>query len=112
LQQSAEFLEDARLLLREDRLKSAADADRAYYCMYWAAQAALTQRGIATKTHRGLINRFGNEFMKTDIVSHDLFRYLQEAFDAHQESTYVNRKPAAGVQHGAAPQPGLPSASP
>ncbi len=86
LKQASAYLSDAQLLHEKQRFSSA--TDRVYYAMFWATRAALVQRGIFTKTHKGLINQFSKEFVKTNTVSFKLFQYLQEAFDLRQETTY------------------------
>jgi len=86
LQKAEELLADARLLIERDRRRSA--ADRAYYAMFAAAQAALLQKGITAKTHKGLKSQFSREFVKTGIVDRALIRHLEETFDARQASAY------------------------
>jgi len=56
--------------------------------MYHAASALLVQKGITTKTHRGLITQFSKEFVKTGLVSEELGDAFMDTFDARQESTY------------------------
>jgi uncharacterized protein (UPF0332 family) len=86
LQKDEELLADARLLLERDRRRSA--ADRTYYAMFAAAQAALLQKGITAKTHKGLKSQFSREFVKTGIVDRARIRDLEETFDARQASAY------------------------
>ena len=86
LKKANELLEDAKLLLRENRLLST--ADRIYYAMFSAAQAALLSKGIITKTHKGLKAQFSKEFVKTGRISPELVKHLEDAFELRQMSTY------------------------
>ena len=58
---------ELRLLAARHLLKTGFCDDavsRAYYSMYFAATAMFLARGIRVKTHRGLVARFGQEFVK------------------------------------------------
>ena len=41
---------------------------RAYYCMFFAAKALLLAKNISAKTHRGLIRKFGLEFVNRNLI--------------------------------------------
>jgi len=82
-----QFLSSAKSLLERGDLRSA--IDRAYYSMHHATQAALTFRGISkSKSHRFLISKFGEEFVKDGTLDKKYSRGLQSIFDARQDSTY------------------------
>ena len=57
------FLKTAKLNRKAGDLRST--ADRAYYAMFHAAEAALHQKGITIQSHKGLINQFGKEYIKS-----------------------------------------------
>lgn len=80
------FLKTAVLVLKEDDLRSA--ADRAYYAMFHAAQAALRHKGITVKSHKGLIGQFSKEYIKTGTIDPELGRMLQKGFRLRQTSDY------------------------
>lgn len=87
LQLADDMLTDARLLFNNNRLKSA--ADRAYYSMFHAAQAALATHGIRVpRTHRGLRSQFGEHLVATGIIEREYSRDLTLAHEMRQESTY------------------------
>lgn len=82
-----EALSDAGYLLEAGRLKAA--SNRAYYAMFYAAHAALAAAKVnAPRTHGGLVNVFGKEFVTTGKVSRELAKDLQEAYDLRQQSDY------------------------
>lgn len=81
------MLADAKSLCDEGRLRSA--ADRAYYTMFHAAQAALAGRGEkAPRTHKGLRSMFGERLVAAGLVEREYSRDLTKAFEMRQESTY------------------------
>ncbi|MFQ6029030.1 MAG: HEPN domain-containing protein [Dehalococcoidia bacterium] len=82
-----EALDDPRYLLEDNRLKAA--ANRAYYAMFHAVQAALHQAQIRRpKTHGGTIRLFGTHFVRTRQVDRRFARDLQHAFHLRQQSDY------------------------
>jgi uncharacterized protein (UPF0332 family) len=84
---AAEMLQDAEMLFESSRLKSA--ADRAYYSMFHAAQAALLAVGAeATRSHRGLRSEFGKRLVKRGLIETNYAKDLSQAGDVRQISTY------------------------
>ena len=82
-----EALSDAKHLTEESRLKAA--ANRAYYSMFHAAQAALAAFNLnVPKTHAGTINQFGEHLVNTGRVDRRLGRYITKASDLRLDSDY------------------------
>ena len=81
-----EFLNTAKLLRKEGYLRSA--VDRAYYGMYHAAIAALLNKGIVTKTHKGLHQQFNKEYIKSGLLDAEMGKFLQRAYILRQQSDY------------------------
>lgn len=52
---------------------------RAYYSMFYIAQAFLEGEGMAFSKHSAVISAFGREFAKTQRVTVEFHRYLIEA---------------------------------
>lgn len=66
-----------------------ADAlSRAYYAMFFAARALLSQQNIYPKTHRGLISQFGLELVKNRNFNKDLFNLMVRAQEDREEADY------------------------
>lgn len=61
---------------------------RAYYSMYFAATALLLTKNITVKTHKGLISKFGMEFVNKDVVEGYYGRALRIAEELREESEY------------------------
>ena len=79
-------LENARLLL--DNGSYRACISRAYYAMYYAAQALLDAKKIASRTHRGMIRQFGQHFVKSGDFPANMSKKLSEIYDLRQLSDY------------------------
>jgi uncharacterized protein (UPF0332 family) len=56
-------------------------SSRAYYAMFYAAEALLLEKGLAFSKHSALISAFGRHFAKTGAVPAELHRYLLDAED-------------------------------
>lgn len=63
-------------------------ASRAYYAMFYTAQAILLTRGLAFSKHKEVISAFGKEFVKTGLIPSNLHRYIIDAFDIRQAGDY------------------------
>ena len=87
LQAASEMLSDARLMYENTRLKSA--ADRAYYAMFHAAQAALAAEvERLPKSHSGTRTLFAQHLIATNRLDRSLSRDLTYAFELRQSSAY------------------------
>ncbi|MEM8504757.1 MAG: HEPN domain-containing protein [Cyanobacteria bacterium P01_D01_bin.1] len=80
-------LENSRLLLENERYR--ASISRAYYAMYYSTQALLDAKKIASRTHKGMIQQFGQHFVKTGTFSTDTSKQLSDAYDLRQISDYA-----------------------
>ncbi len=76
----------AELLLNNSLYRAC--ISRSYYALYHAGQALLAAKNINTRTHRGLIQQFGQNFIKTGELSPELSRILSDTFDLRQLSDY------------------------
>ena len=70
-------LEAAKLLLSKDFTDYS--ISRAYYSMFYVAQAFLAGEGLAFSKHSAVISAFGREFAKPQRVPVKFHRYLIEA---------------------------------
>ena len=87
LQKAGESLQAAELLQQEGYLGFA--ASRAYYAMFYAAQALLLDRGLSFSSHAAVIGAFGKEYAKTAILDPKLHRYLIDAQDFRNLGDYA-----------------------
>ena len=79
LDKASQSLQAAELLKREGYLDFA--ASRAYYAMFYAAQALLLDREKSFSHHSAVIAAFGKQFAKTQTLDPKLHRYLIDAQD-------------------------------
>ncbi len=87
LESADEALDDAEYLLQGGRYK--ATANRAYYAMFHAAMAALTQSGgDLPRTHGGVRNQFGLRYVRTGIIDLELADTLQDTYELRRQSDY------------------------
>ena len=81
-----EELNTTDLLWKNDRYRAC--VSRSYYAMYHATQALLSLKDLSTKTHKGIIQMFGQHFIKTNIFPVELARALSDAYDMRRLSDY------------------------
>lgn len=86
LEKSHQSVEAAGVLL-EDGFPDFA-ASRAYYAMFYVAQAFLTEEGLAFSSHSAVISAFGKLFTKTGKVDTRYHRYLLDTQDIRNVGDY------------------------
>jgi uncharacterized protein (UPF0332 family) len=87
LRRGRETLAAARVLAREGYRPEA--ISRAYYAMFYAAQALLISRGVAFSKHSAVLAAFGREFVRSGLLNQSFHRALLDAFRDRQASDYV-----------------------
>ena len=74
----------ARVLKFAERLATDGDGEfavgRAYYAMFYVAEALLNERGHRFRKHGGVHGAFGEHFVKTRLLDGKYHRWLLEAF--------------------------------
>jgi uncharacterized protein (UPF0332 family) len=73
-------------------------AARAYYAMFYAAQALLLRQGLSFSSHAAVIAAFGREFAKSGRLDPKLHRYLLDAQDLRNVSDYGIDRPVSAAQ--------------
>jgi uncharacterized protein (UPF0332 family) len=61
---------------------------RAYYAMFYAANALLASKGISRSKHGAVLAAFGEHFAKTGLIEIEYAKALGHAFDARLDSDY------------------------
>lgn len=64
-------------------------ASRAYYAIFYVAEALLLERGLSYSSHAALIGAFGREFAKTAVLDQKFHRYLIDAQDLRNIGDYA-----------------------
>jgi uncharacterized protein (UPF0332 family) len=86
IENAEEKLEAAEYLLEGGFYNDA--VSRAYYSMFYSAKALLSLKEIYPKAHKGLITKFGLEFVKKGFVEEVYGRALSHAKDRREVADY------------------------
>ena len=86
IQRALKYLRSAEILLKERDYESS--VSRAYYAMFYSAQAVLLTKNLSFSSHKGVISSFGEHFIKTGIFQKEMGRELNRAFEKRQIGDY------------------------
>jgi len=86
LNMAKESLKAAQLLADRNMMRFA--VSRAYYSMFYCAQAVLLTKQLSFSKHAGVIAAFGKEFVKQKLLPEKLHRYLIESAELREEGDY------------------------
>ncbi|KAF0127257.1 MAG: hypothetical protein FD189_325 [Elusimicrobia bacterium] len=64
---------------------------RAYYAMFYVAEALLLTRGLSFSSHKGVISNFGREFIKSGVFDKKFQKVLRDIFELRQECVIMSR---------------------
>jgi len=87
IKKAKRFLRTAELALKDGDYDSC--VSRAYYAMFFAAEAVLLSRDIKASSHAGVITLFGEHFVKTGIFDKEMGKALRRAYDSRQKGDYA-----------------------
>ena len=79
LRKADRSIEAARVLARESDFDFA--ASRAYYAMFYIAEAILNERGLHFRKHSAVHAAYGEQFAKTEILDPKFHRWLLDSSD-------------------------------
>jgi len=86
LQKASRAIEAANTLL--DNGLSEFSTGRAYYAMFYTAEALLNEKGLRFRKHGGVHSAFGEHFIKANLFDAKYHRWILDAFDRRIESDY------------------------
>jgi len=86
LRKAARRIRSARVLVVEGDYDSA--VSRAYYAMFYVAEALLLSKGLAYSKHSAVIAAFGKEYAKEGVLPVELHAHPREASDARNVADY------------------------
>jgi len=86
IERSKRYLKSAEILLDEGDYESS--VSRAYYAMFFSAQAMLLTKELSFSSHKSVISAFGEHFVKPGILSNEMGRELHRAFEKRQIGDY------------------------
>jgi len=79
-------IRSAKMLLADGDCDTA--VSRAYFAMFYAAEALLLSKGLAYSKHSAVIAAFGKEFVKPGVLPAEFHAHLREAAEARNISDY------------------------
>ena len=86
LDKALDAIEAAEVLV--DTGKSDIGAGRAYYAMFYVAEALLNEKGLQFGKHSAVHAAFGEHYAKTKIFDPKFHRWLLDSFDKRLEGDY------------------------
>ncbi len=86
LDKATRAIHAAGILLQEGEVDFA--AGRAYYAMFYAAEALVFERGLRFRKHGSVHAAFGEHFVKTGKIDPKFHRWLLDAFDRRLLADY------------------------
>jgi uncharacterized protein (UPF0332 family) len=86
IKRAKRYIKSAHVLLKDGDYESS--VSRTYYAMLYSAQAALLTKNLSFSSHKGVISAFGKHFIKTNILSMEMGRELNRAFEKRQLGDY------------------------
>lgn len=63
-------------------------AGRAYYAMFYTAEALLSEKGFRSRKHGGVHALFGEHLAKTGVMDAKYHRFLLDAYDRRLQADY------------------------
>jgi uncharacterized protein len=84
---AVDAIEAADILLTNDKVDIA--AGRAYYAMFYTAEALLNEKEIQFGKHGNVIGAYGQHFAKTKALDPKFHRWLLTSFDQRQIGDYA-----------------------
>ncbi len=89
LERAGKYLKSARLLLDSGDYESC--VSRAYYAMFFSAEAVLLTKGLSSSSHGGVLSVFGEHFVKPGIFPKSMGKALNRAYSKRQLGDYEHR---------------------
>jgi len=86
LDRALDAIEAAEGLINMGKMEIA--AGRAYYAMFYIAEALLAEKGLGFSTHGQVIGAYGLHFAKTKALDPKYHRWLVDAFDIRVTGDY------------------------
>ena len=86
LDKAVDTIEAAEMLVDNEKPEIA--AGRAYYAMFYIAEALLNEKGLKFSKHSAVHASFGEQFAKTREMDVKFHRWLLDSFDKRQVADY------------------------
>lgn len=86
LEKASRAIHAAKTLLKQDDAEFA--IGRAYYAMFYAAEALLNEKDLRFQRHGGVHGAFGKHFIKSGLLDPKYHRWLLAAFNMRVQADY------------------------
>ncbi len=86
LEKSSRAIQTSERSLQDGDMDAA--ANRAYYAMFYVAEALLGEKGLRFRKHGGVHGAFGEHFVKAGIFDSKYQRWILQAFDKRISADY------------------------
>ncbi|HQX16328.1 MAG TPA: HEPN domain-containing protein [Anaerolineales bacterium] len=87
LDKARRSLKTAKTIFKDGEVDFA--GSRAYYALFYIAEALLLERGLAFSSHSSVIANFGKEFAKTQTLNPKFHNFLIKAQDRRNIGDYA-----------------------
>lgn len=88
LEKAGRLLDDAQLLLKEERYESS--INRSYYAALTAAKAVLILFGIDPKTHEGVKTMVGKKLIQDGYMSNEYGKWFRSLMFEREDADYAD----------------------
>ena len=89
IERARKYIQSAGMLLESGDYESS--VSRAYYAMFFSAEAALLCKDLSSSSHGGVLSTFGEHFVKPGIFPKAMGRALNRAYGKRQLDDYEHR---------------------
>ena len=89
IERARKYLQSAGMLLESGDYESS--VSRAYYAMFFSAEAALLNKDLSSSSHGGVLSTFGEHFVKPGTFPKTMGRALNRAYGKRQLGDYDHR---------------------
>jgi len=86
VKKAEEEIKAAEMLIKEELCRIA--VSRAYYAMFYVAEALLLTKELSFSSHKGVISNFGREFVKSGVFDKKFQKALRDIFELRQNCDY------------------------
>jgi len=87
LEQAYESLQSAELLIKNEKYRPA--VNRSYYAMFYSVLALIVTENNTVSKHSGVISIFDREYVKKELFTREMSKWLHESFDLRQRADYT-----------------------
>lgn len=86
LQKARDTISEVGILIDNQLWDTA--VNRIYYACFYAVSSILLSKGIKTSTHTGCLQKFGEHFINTGLISKELGKHYSKLHESRLQSDY------------------------